>query len=398
MQLSTLQSKNLYPVKALRLLHAIIFSCLCICTNAQVLNWNTVSYSPGTLNPNFGILGNPGVSVSLNITGYTAGLPSSSPAKRRVTPDAGSGTTCTAPCALRSAPVFSNPATQSLVLTFTFSPAVTPLSFPIYDIDGIGSVVDSIRITASGPTGAQVVTAANVNPASSNIYGSGTASVIVKGGNGTNTDAQTNISVSGYVTTLVLTFMGQGTFSVGNMLWYGILPVKPISFSANKTNAGFVDLKWMTENEEQNDHYLIERSKDGLQFMEIGKITPGKESRNNYYFTDKKPEPGNLYYRIARVEIDGRREYSKTIAVTQNETAKYTLTVTPNPSSDYIHLNSAVNDQLKKVEIYNAMGKSMYNPLQANSHIYIGFLSAGLYYLKAESTDGKLFSAKFLKQ
>jgi Secretion system C-terminal sorting domain len=379
-------------------LYAFIYSSIHISANAQDLNWNSVAYTTGSLNSNFGSIGNPGVSVSLNFTGYTAGLAAGSPAKRIATPQAGTGTVCTQFCALRSAPTFSNPTTQSLVLTFTFSPAISPLSFPIYDIDGTGSVIDSIRITASGPSGAQVITAANVNPATSFIYGSGSTSVVVKGGTGNLTDPQTNVFVSGYVNTLVLTFMGQGSFSVGNMSWAIALPVKWISFTGNKTNTGVVDLKWITENEDQCDYYIIERSKDGLQFQEIARTSPKRESRNSYSFTDNNPNPGNNYYRIVEIDMDGRKGYSKIIAITQSSKDEHTFTVTPNPSSDYILLNSTENARLKKIEIYNSVGKKMYQSQQENSRINIDFLSSGMYFLKSESTEGKTFSAKFLKR
>jgi hypothetical protein len=387
-----------YFMKLKIVLHSAILVCIFIRSNAQDLNWNTVTYTAGSLNTNFGSIGNPGVSVSLNITGYTAGLAPGSPAKRIATPQAGTGTVCTQFCALRSAPTFSNPATQSLILTFTFSPAVSPLSFSLYDIDGTGGVIDSARVTASGPTGAQTVTMANVNPATSIITGSGTTTAIVKGGTGNNTDAQTDVSILGFVSTLVVTFMGQGSFSTGNMFWANALPVKWVSFSGNKSNTGFVNLKWITESEDQCDHYLIERSKDGLQFQVIGTIASKGANRNNYYFTDNDPDQGNSYYRIAEVDIDGRIAYSKVILIKQNMEAEHNFTVSPNPSSDYIFLNSLENVQLKKIEIYNALGKNMYQSIQGNYRININFLSPGIYYLKVESINGKIFSAKFFKK
>lgn len=369
-----------------------------VCSQAQDLNWNTVTFTSGSLNTNFGIIGNPGVSVSLSITGYTAGLPSGNPAKRIAAPQAGTGTVCTQFCAIRSAPTFSNPATQSLVLTFTFSPAITPLSFPIYDIDGTGSVIDSVRITASGPTGAQNITATNVDPTRSFIYGSGSTTVVVKGGTGNLTDPQTNILIPGYVSTLVFTFMGQGSFSVGNMSWAIPLPVKWVSFSGHKTNTGVVDLKWITETEEQCDYYLIERSKDGLQFQTIGRIEPKGKIRNDYYFTDINPEPGNLFYRIVQFDKDGKRNYSEVIAVTQTKKAVQMLTVSPNPASDYLLLTPLPNATMKKIEIYDATGKNIHQSQQWKNRIKIDFLSRGAYYLKAESTDGRVYFTKFLKQ
>jgi hypothetical protein len=378
----------------------ITFVCCIIIfkSKAQDLDWNTVPYTAGSLSGTFNSIGNPAANVSLNITGYTAGLASGSPAKRIATPQSGAGTTCTSFCALRSAPTFSNPSTQSLILTFTFLPAVSPLSFSLYDIDGTGGVIDSIRVTASGPTGAQTITMTNVNPTTSTIYGSGTTTVIAKGGTGNNTDAQTNVNISGFVSTLVVTFMGQGSFSIGNMFWSNALPVKWISFSGNRLNNGAVELKWITENEDKCDRYSIEESLDGQNFTQKGSIKPKGSDRNSYNFTDYNPANGNSFYRIVEVDIDGRLHYTNIILIKDGNVGTHRLTVSPNPSSDYILLNAKGNVQLKKIEIFNDLGSKMYQSVSGNNQINISFLKQGIYHLRAEGNTGEIISASFIRK
>ena len=379
-------------------LNTAILLCICIQSSAQDLNWNTVPYTTGSLNANFGTIGSPAVSVSMSITGYTAGLPSSSPAKRIATPQAGTGTTCTSFCALRSAPTFSNPSTQSLILTFTFSPAITPLSFSLYDIDGAGGVIDSARVTASGPSGAQIVTMTNVNPATSNIFGSGTTTATVKGGTGNNTDAQTNVSISGVVSTLVLRFMGQGSFSIGNMFWISLLPVKWVSFSGSMEVSDVVKLNWKTESEENADHYEIERSKDGQHFTEIGWLAAQRGSSNTYLFTDTNPGDGNSYYRIRQVDRDGRFEFSTILLINPDKHNQPGFSITPNPASQFILINTNRNAPISELQIYDIGGRLVYSSTTGMNRVDVSRLNTGIYRIKIKTSNGEVFIESFLKK
>src|SRR5687767_10742814 len=102
--------------------------------SAQDLNWNTVTYTTGDLSSNFGSIGSPASFVSMNITGNTNRIDGGFPVKYIANPP-GSGNDCSVNCALRSSVTFVD-LNESIIYTYTFSSAVTTLSFTIYDIDG----------------------------------------------------------------------------------------------------------------------------------------------------------------------------------------------------------------------------------------------------------------------
>ena len=171
---------------------------------AQDLNWNTVTYTTGSLSTGFGSIGTPASTVSLNITGSTARIDAGFPTKYTANPP-GSGDDCAVNCALRTRVTFVTIA-ETVVYTFTFSPAVSGLSFRIYDIDGTDASGDQANVTATGPSGAQNITMTNLNTPPSTITGSGTTSATATGTQGDTGDDQVQVSISGFVNTLTITY------------------------------------------------------------------------------------------------------------------------------------------------------------------------------------------------
>ena len=115
----------------------------------------------------------------------------------------------------------------------------------------------------------------------------------------------------------------------------GLLPVTIISFTATKTNESVL-LQWYATFEAGFRSYEIQRSTDGIVFSSIGEVT----GRNlaNYNFTDNKlPNNGTIYYRLKMIDIDGRSDYSKTLAV-HLEPNNSDMLVYPNPATSKLTL------------------------------------------------------------
>ena len=86
------------------------------------------------------------------------------------------------------------------------------------------------------------------------------------------------------------------------------LPIELSSFIAMVEATDRVRLDWTTLSERNNDHFLMERSRDGQDFEAIGRVlgagTSAQEVR--YTFTDHDPDAGSLnYYRLTQVDMDG---------------------------------------------------------------------------------------------
>jgi hypothetical protein len=376
-----------------------------VVSSAQDLNWNTVSYTTGSLSANFGSIGSPPSTVSMNITGNTNRIDAGFPVKYIANPP-GPGDDCIVNCALRTSVTFAS-LTENLTYTFSFSPAVSGLSFRIYDIDGTdASSGDQANVTASGPTGSQNITMTNLNTPASTITGSGTTSATVRGTQGNTTDHQTLVSISGFVSTLVIVYgnnpnnptAGNRSFSIGNMNWTGTLPVRWISFSGWMQTNGSVDLNWITETEINTSHYEIERSKDGQNYTVVGQLAARGSDRNIYRYIDASPGSGNSFYRIRQFDIGGRFEFSNIVLIRPGKNNDSRFTITPNPASQYILVSSAANVQISRLQIFDVTGRLQYESISGINRVDISSFRPGLYTVKIENKSGDIFTASFMKK
>ncbi len=88
----------------------------------------------------------------------------------------------------------------------------------------------------------------------------------------------------------------------GDNLTHGYVPEKDV-----------VDLFWITESENNNDYFDVERSIDGIDFKKIGTVKgAGNTDHQTQYFTmDEDPFTGVNYYRLKQVDFNGEFEYSE---------------------------------------------------------------------------------------
>src|SRR5574338_247447 len=108
------------------------------------------------------------------------------------------------------------------------------------------------------------------------------------------------------------------------------LPLRYISFVAQLNTNRTVLLQWETAEEENNDHFEIERSKDGNNWVRLGSMFP--QSSHKYAYTDLLPEDGLNCYRIKEVDKDGKYFYSEIKFVRIGRINEFSMW--PNPASD----------------------------------------------------------------
>ena len=182
------------------------------------------------------------------------------------------------------------------------------------------------------------------------------------------------------------------------------LPVKLTRFNAE--SAGHtVLLSWKTEQENNNDHFVIERSGDGHNFSVIA-LVPGAGTStlsHTYQHVDSLPVPGISYYRLRQVDFDGKATVSNTVTVKIGEDAAG-LSIYPNPVGSYLQLNGVSFSTMNySALVTTTEGKVMLqvkgtvNRINQVLNQQIGKLKAGMYifYLKSADTQRSL---KFIKQ
>ena len=182
------------------------------------------------------------------------------------------------------------------------------------------------------------------------------------------------------------------------------LPIELISFTGHKQ--GYVNkLEWITESETNNDHFTIERSSDGMNYTEIGKVNGAGNSTSilNYVFTDESPLDGDNYYRLRQTDYDGEVDYVKNVVYINHENDIIEYLMYPNPATDEITFSTnSSKDELVSVMITDISGREVVktNLLISNSikkTIGISELSDGVYYVIIQDKNKVISQKRLLK-
>lgn len=173
------------------------------------------------------------------------------------------------------------------------------------------------------------------------------------------------------------------------------LPVTLVSFSAVKEGHTAL-LSWSTSEETNSDRFEVERSQNGKSWGKIGSVESGKESNivRNYSFNDQSPVSGQNLYRLKMVDQDGTFAYSgiRLVNMDGKQVSFY-----PNPAVDYIKLNGIATSSIKKVEILNLNGMTVYQAAAVSPEgIDVRKLIAGAYVLKIIDQNGALNTQKLV--
>ena len=96
----------------------------------------------------------------------------------------------------------------------------------------------------------------------------------------------------------------------------GALPVNGIVLTAEGRETQAI-IEWNTENQINIDHYEIERSYDGIHFIDVSRqLAIGSNGQSiGYSWLDEQAIKGNNYYRIKAVGKNGEFTYSNIVMV-----------------------------------------------------------------------------------
>ncbi len=178
-----------------------------------------------------------------------------------------------------------------------------------------------------------------------------------------------------------------------------ILPVKLTDLTVRAT-ANQVQINWATAQEQQSDRFIVQRSTDQNNWIDAGTVKAAGTStiRLSYSFTDRHAVAGQVYYRLKMVDLDGSVEYSpiRQVLITAAETK---ISIFPNPTTDYIQVNSAGIKGQVKIELLNAYGQVVQTKQQPGGSIAtlsVGQFTKGSYYVRITDNSGKQESLKLM--
>jgi len=119
------------------------------------------------------------------------------------------------------------------------------------------------------------------------------------------------------------------------------LPVTITDYTATVTPDGkAVDVDWVTAREMNNKYFILQRSGDGSRYINLDTIPAANPqgTGHSYIYRDVSPLPGNDFYRLEQVDINGATTVFGTLEVTLARPQTPTLQIGPNPCSGSLTL------------------------------------------------------------
>lgn len=190
---------------------------------------------------------------------------------------------------------------------------------------------------------------------------------------------------------------------------YWLLPLKMLSFNATLENNKKVQLKWLTENETNLNHFEVERSTDGVNFQEIGMVfsQQSADGKGSYTYPDdiSSITGSVIYYRLRSVDVDGKVSVSevRVIKLTKHAANNINIAAYPNPAVNEIRVTVPSQWQNKPVtyEVISMNGqvvkKFISKTAGQTEAINLISLQSGTYIVKV-GCEGEVATQKFVKQ
>lgn len=140
-------------------------------------------------------------------------------------------------------------------------------------------------------------------------------------------------------------FNVSNTVVIGRRQFLGPLAAVPVEFDGfylTRGNENSVKVNWSTASEQNNSHFVIQRSTDNENFTDVAEVegSGNSSTRNLYAFNDNNLKPNLYYYRIKQVDYNGAFAYSVVRSINLKEKANVIADqVYPNPFNTEINLS-----------------------------------------------------------
>ena len=164
------------------------------------------------------------------------------------------------------------------------------------------------------------------------------------------------------------------------------LPVGLVSFDAKPVENSRVELSWVTESEEDNDRFEVDRSLDGENWEKIYVTSGAGDSQEELHYEAVDPSPyrGISYYRLRQIDTDGTERVSDIDVVNLSADG---LVIYPNPANEFLVLEGNMNE-LESFQLLDALGKdvkaqvSISKVYDAKLELDLSNLAKGTYMIK----------------
>ncbi|MEO6230849.1 MAG: T9SS type A sorting domain-containing protein [Ferruginibacter sp.] len=183
------------------------------------------------------------------------------------------------------------------------------------------------------------------------------------------------------------------------------IPVKLVSFTAEKNKTSGNLIKWSTAEEINIEKYEVLRSTDGKNFDALAGaelISKNSSANTSYSFTDAAPISGINYYRLKITEKGGKSSVGSIASVNNRKGGAGTIRLYPNPTINFLNVDVKSSSSGKAtVTIVNSGGETVFTKEyrlnnQAVLSVDVKRIPAGKYFVKT-IIDNEESVASFIK-
>jgi hypothetical protein len=164
-----------------------------------------------------------------------------------------------------------------------------------------------------------------------------------------------------------------------------MLPVHFLSIDAALKNRNTALVTWSVATPVDNAaRFEIEFSSNGVTWSTVANIPITDFTLGKYQYTHNDILPGNLFYRVKQIDLDGAFTYSKVVLLNNNAGDKNYI-VYPNPANNYLRISTPYNSTGNTtIELYDAVGKKIISSsiFSNSTEINTSALPYGTYLLK----------------
>ncbi len=185
-----------------------------------------------------------------------------------------------------------------------------------------------------------------------------------------------------------------------------VLPLKFVSFNANKNNNG-IQLTWKVIKDNLIKDFEIEYGNDGNYFKSLDSINQNEftDDENDswiYKYVDNNQYDGNIFYRIRMNDLNGKYIYSEIIKINLFKSEGRVFSIYPNPSKGKFFIRSKNYGLNIYAKLFNATGHQVKDfgaiPLQNVIELHIDELLPGIYFLQVtDRANKKNYYEKLIK-
>jgi len=174
-----------------------------------------------------------------------------------------------------------------------------------------------------------------------------------------------------------------------------ILPVVFQSFTAVAKD-GQAYLQWQTGQEENSKVFIVERSTNGINYIQIGSVAAAGTSHTTktYSYTDATPATGTNYYRIKEMDLDSKLTYSS-IRALNFSAAGATRVAWSSAASGQAEITLLPGNN----EFYSVLdinGRQLQQGRLAGGKLYLSGMASGVYIINITTQSGSQLNTRIL--